>query len=577
MKDRHSETDGALRREAAASGDPLSRRELLRRTVVLGTGAALGSAAGAYTGGPMLARLASAAAAEGVIAGTLQVAWDQVQDNLDPQTARGNRNWWVLAELYETLTYLPGYSLEPKPLLAESWQVAAGGRSVTFKLKKGIRFTTGNELTAQAVKYSIDRLHAIKLGPLYMTTAFDRAEVVDRYTVRFYLKFPYAAWPVILSNPAVLGVIDPQFVESNGGSQERQRNAYVSENTAGTGPWVIERWNKSQQIVLKRNPQYWAGWRGRHVERVVLETVPEEATRLLRLEKGDVDIATVSARTLPGLEERITRQNLLVAVERSKKGQPLLSLSTLWINMNNKLLPTSDINVRKALTHAFNFDLYIERVLNGYAVRMAGMIPRGVLGHVDDYPLPDYDLQKAKQFLDAASADAKRELSRGLLFRYSPEYVIYKEGALMWQQDLAKIGIRLILEEVDRATLASLQTSAPGVPLVEARWFPDYPDADNFINAARPDYWPPSGYGAAFAGDAKTADLIQRGRSEQDPAKRKAIYRDLELSFREQYSTLMLVELAGAINPWNGRATWVKGFEYNPMIHPLYYSVYKLK
>jgi peptide/nickel transport system substrate-binding protein len=521
--------------------------------------------------------LASAAPAEGTIAGTLQVAWDQVQDNLDPQTARGNRNWFVLSELYETLTYLPGYSLEPKPLLAESWQGTAGGRVITFKLKQGIKFTTGNELTAQAVKYSIDRLHAIKLGPLYQTTAFDRAEVVDRYTLRFHLKFPYAAWPVIISNPAVLGVIDPQFVESHGGSQERQRNAYISENTAGTGPWVIDRWDKGQRIVLKRNLQYWRGWRGRHVDRVVLESVPEEATRLLRLEKGDVDIATISARSLPALEERIVRQNLLVAVEKTKKGQPLLSLSTTWINLNNKMLPTSDINVRKALTHAFNFDLFIERVLNGYATRMAGMIPRGVLGHVDDYPLPDYNLEKAKQFLDAASADAKRELSRGLQFRYSPDYGLGKEGALMWQQDLGRIGIRMVLEEVDRATLTTLQTSSPGVPMVEARWFPDYPDADNFINAARSDYWPPTGYGAAFAGDAKTADLIQRGRSEQDPAKRKAIYRELELYFREQYSILMVAELSGALSPWNARATWVKGFEYNPMIHPLYYSVFKLK
>jgi ABC-type transport system substrate-binding protein len=112
---------------------------------------------------------------------------------------------------------------------------------------------------------------------------------------------------------------------------------------------------------------------------------------------------------------------------------------------------------------------------------------------------------------------------------------------------------------------------------VEARWFPDYPDPDNFINAAWPDYWPPTGYGSAFAGDAKTEDLIKRGRVEPDPVRRKAIYRDLELYFRDQYSTIMLAEISGAINPWNGRATWVKGLEQNPMIHPMYYSAYVLK
>ena len=115
--------------------------------------------------------------------------------------------------------------------------------------------------------------------------------------------------------------------------------------------------------------------------------------------------------------------------------------------MNHKMLPTSDINVRKALAHSFNYDEFIKRVLNGYGLRMRGMIPEGVLGHVDDYPDYPFDLQQAKQFLDQAS----------------PE----------------------------------------GVPLIEGRWYVDYPDPDNFINAAWTKYWagpPTNGYGSAFAG-----------------------------------------------------------------------------
>ena len=114
------------------------------------------------------------------LAKTLLVAWDQVPDNLDPQTARGNRNWWVLAELYDTLPYLAGYSLEPKPLLAESWEMASDGKAYTFKLKKGIKFSTGTEVTADAVKFSMDRLQAIGLGPLYMTTAYATTDVPGR-------------------------------------------------------------------------------------------------------------------------------------------------------------------------------------------------------------------------------------------------------------------------------------------------------------------------------------------------------------------------------------------------------------
>ena len=322
---------------------------------------------------------------------TLMVAWDQVPDNLDPQTARGNRNWWVLAEFYETLTYLPGGSLDAAPLLAESWDVSDDGLTYTFKLKPDITFTTGHPLNADAVKFSIDRLHDIGLGPLYMTDAFDSAKVVDEMTVQFTLKYPYAAWPVILSNPAVLGVIDPAFVKENGGSTPEKRNDFVSTHTAGTGAWTLKTWDQGTRIVLARNPNYWQGWDGDHVEEVVLETVPEESTRLLRLERGDVDIATVTAGSLPSLEQRIADQKLSIVIQKDRDGQPLLSLSTMWLNLNNKMLPTSDVNVRKALIYAFDYDLWIEQVLNGYGLRMEGMIPRGVLGHVEDYPSYPFD------------------------------------------------------------------------------------------------------------------------------------------------------------------------------------------
>ncbi len=558
-------------RETIALNRWLESHRVSRRVALQGAAGA-GILAGTRS---WFSAMPAAAQEAGGSPGTLVVAWDQVPDNLDPQTARGNRNWWVLAEIYETLTYLPGGSLEPEPLLAESWEVSEDGLQYTFTLKPDITFTTGNPLNAEAVKFSIDRLHEIGLGPLYMTSAFDSAEVIDDLTVQFTLKYPYAAWPVILSNPAVLGVIDPAFVEENGGSTPEERNDFISTNTAGTGPWMLDSWEQGSRIVLVRNPDYWQGWEGDHLEEVVLETVPEESTRLLRLERGDVDVATVTPGSLPSLEERIAEQGLPIVIQKERDGQPLLSLSTMWLNLNNQMLPTSDINVRKALIHAFDYDLWIEQVLNGYGLRMEGMIPRGVLGHVEDYPSYLFDLEQAQSFLDQASPEAKAELEKGLPFRYSPGYVIQAEGALLWQQNLASIGINLVLEEIDQATLSSLQTSAPGVPIVESRWFPDYPDPDNFINAARTDYWPPEGYGAAFAGDETTDDLIQRGRSEQDPAARTAIYEELELHFNEQASILMLAELSGAINPWNGRATWVQGFDVNPMIHPLYYNVSK--
>lgn len=515
---------------------------------------------------------------------TLFVAWGQKVDNLDPQSARGNRNWWVLAEMYDTLTTLPGQSLEAKPYLAESWTVSADGKEYTFKLRKGVKFVSGNDFNAQAVKFSMDRLQTIGLGPLYMTTGvYNRTEVIDDYTVKMVLNYAYPVWPVIISQPAVLGISDPKVVlEKCGEPKKDQKCDWLStKGTAGTGAYTIEEFVPNERVVLKKNPNYWQGWQGKDLDRIVWETVLEETTRSLRLEKGDLDIASLGAGSLTELEKRIKDQKLPIAITKTdKSGQPLLSLSTQWININNKILPTSDINVRKALLHSFNYDLFIERVMKGYAIRMDGMVPKGVPGHVDDYPRYNYDLQKAKEFLDKASPEAKAELAKGLRLPYRPDGVITKDGALMWQADLAKLGINLRLEEVDAATLTGIQTSSPGTPLVEARWFADFPDPDNFKNAAWTKYWPgppTMGYGAAFAGDAKTDDLIDRGKVEGDPAKRKQIYQDLELYFRDQASILMIAQPSGVLNEWSAQATWVKGFEYNPMIHPIYYYMSKEK
>ena len=153
--------EDSLIRETFAFHHWLESNRLSRRATLKG---AAGAGLLAITGSRL--RPESVAAQEGGAASnTLLVAWDQVVDNLDPQTARGNRNWWVLAEIYETLTYLPGGSLEPEPLLAKSWEVSDDGLSYTFTLKPDITFTTGKPLNADAVKFSIDRLHRSALAP----------------------------------------------------------------------------------------------------------------------------------------------------------------------------------------------------------------------------------------------------------------------------------------------------------------------------------------------------------------------------------------------------------------------------
>ena len=186
----------------------------------------------------------------------LFVGWGQKVDNLDPQTSRGNRNWWVLAELYDTLTVLPDQSLQAAPQLAESWTISPDGKEYVFKIRKGVKFSTGNELNAHAVKFALDRLQTIGLGPLYMTRdVYNRTEVVDDYTVKTVLNFPYPVWLAILSQPAVTGIADPKVVKEKCGEPTKgQKCDWLSNNSAGAGAYIIEEFKPNDRVVLVKNP-----------------------------------------------------------------------------------------------------------------------------------------------------------------------------------------------------------------------------------------------------------------------------------------------------------------------------------
>ncbi|MGQ0572192.1 MAG: ABC transporter substrate-binding protein [Armatimonadota bacterium] len=503
-------------------------------------------------------------------ADTMRVAWSSIGviDNADPQTARGVPNWRLVMEMYETLTHFPEGSTEPQPFLAESVRRLEGGRVWEFKLKRGIKFTTGAEVTAEAVKYSIDRNMTIGLGAIFpLEGLYDRTEVVDRYTVRFHLQSSSLAWPSIVANPVILGIIDPAFVEANGGIVRGRRNDYVSTHSAGTGPFILEDLRANQRVTMRRNPDYWRGWnRPTRLERVIIQVVPEESTRLLLLEKADVDIAEVGADALPGLKQRIQAQSLPIRVtERDARGQPLPSLGLMWINMNHRLAPTNDLKVRQALAHSFNYQQFLSQVMNGYARRMRGIIPTASSCHFNDAPVYPFDLEKAKTLLAEASPEAQRVIREGgLIFRYQKDYVVQPEGALAWQADLAKIGITLKLEEVDAATWLRFTRTPPGAPLLEARWTGSYPDAEYFMHPYRTGYWPPVGFGSAYAGNAETDALIQAARTAGTVDARCNLYRRIVNYFHNDAAMIQVAELDGAINPFNAQATWVRGFVHNP-------------
>jgi peptide/nickel transport system substrate-binding protein len=155
-------------------------------------------------------------------------------------------------------------------------------------LQRGVRFMDGAPFNAEAVKYNFDRVRGMKQAPARRLPGIDSVETMDDSTVRITLA---SAQPAFSENLAVLLMVSPSAAKAHATADDPWGAKWMSDNAVGTGPYRVENWVKGQTVTLVKNPDYWRGWNGSHVEKIILHVVKEAGTRRLLLENGDVDLA----------------------------------------------------------------------------------------------------------------------------------------------------------------------------------------------------------------------------------------------------------------------------------------------
>lgn len=173
---------------------------------------------------------------------------------LDPAVTIDNNDWTVTYPAYQRLikykTEDGKGSTDVEGDLAESWQSSEDGKVWTFKLRPGAAFADGSAVNAEAVKLSFERLLRIKQGPSEAFPSDLNVEVVDPLTVRFTLKTPFAPFLYTLANDGA-SIINPAVLKANAADDAR---SYLADHTAGSGAYMLQRWQKGQQLVLVPNP-----------------------------------------------------------------------------------------------------------------------------------------------------------------------------------------------------------------------------------------------------------------------------------------------------------------------------------
>jgi peptide/nickel transport system substrate-binding protein len=326
---------------------------------------------------------------------------------------------------YDTLLVMRGFPYEEEMRLAESYEVNDDYTEWTFTLRQDAVFHDGTPVTADDVKYSWDRLNNVftDLSALWATVGdADSAEVLDEYTIRFTFSSPFADFNAAL--PFVY-IVNADLVRANEVDGD-WGEGWLYENEAGSGPFVWETIELDAQHVFVAVDDYWHGWPNTdHMDKIIVKIIPSSSTQKLSLLKGDIDWAG-----------DLEPDDFL-----SLEGEPgivtnLRGLNYYMVMMNNQVGPTADVNVRKAIAYAFNYDGMLETVVGEPA---EGLIGSDVPGYVP-LDMPVYDLEKAREFL------AQSEYPEGgfsLDFVYLANYKPDETAALLFKEGLAELNINL--------------------------------------------------------------------------------------------------------------------------------------
>lgn len=480
--------------------------------------------------------------------------------SLDPAEVYEVSSTEYILNTYDTLVVRDDNKPENiLPFVAESWVVSADGKEITFKIRQGIKFHSGNELTAHDVVYSLQRAVKLMKQPSEIITQFGmtpknvdgKIYAVDDYTVKFKMDKAYAPTLVLNCLTAPVGVvIDSKIVQQHTENND-YGNKWLKINYAGSGPFSLKSWKASESLTLEANKDHWKT--PPKLKKVVIRHINDSSTGRIMLEKKDLDI-------ICGLKSEQAAQIKNVELIQV----PVMVTRYLSLNQKNKYLKIPEI--QQAIRYAIDYDILVKTLFKGDVIIQQSFLPKGF-----PYALTDrvykIDIEKAKKLMKESGLQAGFDINL---------VTSNKDFAQALQADLAKINIRLHIDMGDqKQTLTRIRER----------------NFDMAYSAWSPDFFDPHANAMTFAKNADNSDqsksktvawrsawyipeltkLTEKAMMEQDPIKREKMYHKLQ---KELYRSPL-------INLFQNLKTYVyqknvKGVIFSSAVNLAYYhNAYK--
>jgi len=351
--------------------------------------------------------------------------------SLDPYDANDTLSQAVAKSFYQGLF---GFDKNIKlvNVLAESYTVSKDGLVYTIKLHPGVKFSDGTDFNAAAVKVNLDRASNpdshLKRYNLFKN--IDKTEVVDANTVKITLKTPFSAFINNLAHPSAV-MISPAALAKYGKD--------IGFHPVGTGPYVLEQWNQTDFVKVKKFDGYWKKGEPK-LDTITFRPVVDNNTRAAMLQTGEADFAFPVPYEQAALLEKNSKLDLVAAP----------SILHRYISFNVTQKPFDNLKVRQAINYAINKDALIKVAFAGYAVPSEGPLPQGIEYAAKFKPWP-YDPAKAKELLKEAGYPNGFTTTLWSSHNSSTAQKVIQFA----QQQLAQVGIKVTVTAMDAAQRAA--------------------------------------------------------------------------------------------------------------------------
>jgi peptide/nickel transport system substrate-binding protein len=429
--------------------------------------------------------------------------------------------------------------------LAESWTVSEDGKVWEFKLLPGNTFADGSPVDAAAVKFSFERLMTLAQGPSEAFPAGLTVEAVDAATVRFTLPEAFAPFLYTLANSGA-AIVNPAVMEHAVDGDMAQ--GWLSANTAGSGAYQLQSWEKGQSITLVPNPNF-AG-DAPALQAVEIRIIPDASARRLALEAGDIDIA----ESLP-----VDQTEAIAAVD-GVTVETYPSLLVTYLYLNNAQPPFDNVEARKAVIAAIDRAGIIDGIMLGQAEELNAPIPNGMWGYDATIPATEWNIDAAK-----ATFETLGLAGQTVTFALSDRDPAWATIGLAVQANLAEAGVTVELETSANASYRD-RIDAGDFQIAIGNWSPDFADPYMFMN-----YWFDSGKhglsgNRSFYTNPAVDDLIRAAAVETDQAAREALYQEAQKIAVDDAAYVYLFQRSTQLAMRDN----VSGYVFNPMLEQIY-------